>query len=965
MKAFPVYEALKDYFNVTLIHTGQHFDEKMNKVFFEQLNCPKPDINLNLEKKNRAGDLDKKLYIDNEEFLKDKEKVINELKTYEGNLGQLGEIRDKLNEKFQEIKPDMIMVFGDVTSTLAASLTAKNMGIKLVHVESGLRSDDIKMPEEVNRILTDYISDYCFCTEQSGIDNLKNEGIVEDKLFLVGNTLIDTQKKNLNIAMKTKYHKKLKLKEKEYVLITLHRPSNVDNLNKLKEIFDDLIELSKTEKIVYPNHPRTKKNLEKLEYLEKINDNKNIILEEPLGYLEFTCLLTNCKYIITDSGGLQEEATALDIPCFTLRENTERPSTLIKNNGTNQLINRINKIELKKCKGSMNLWDGESSEKIKNILIVFDINIIYDFLLNGDIHVAEKMLNNVLILAKTRHYGEIQLENNFFEKPLDVDNYGKFLFYSFRPFCNLLYSFKKTGCIKYILFLKKQIKYYLINCNEPEHSSKKHANAFRCIMLTFIFNLLKKLNLLEKDMEEDIKNDLVKLSNIIGIYENFEYHDNHGITQTASLLYFGYEFKHNKSINSGIQFLNKIVELIDDDGVLIENSPYYHYYSMVMFFYIDIYLKKKNKKFNSLNKIEKMLEYATYIVKPSGFIPLIGSSLPRKIPYYEKKLLNNIGEYNPEFQFVRTYGKKGKHLKPHKSFPISGFIILRSSNDNYINQTYISFQLTEFRSLHSHLDCMNLIIYSNNNDIVVDSGLYAYTGMHPSAHNFNDFDKNKTYFISSKAHNVVLIDEENQPIKFDEIKIGPHVSNKNYVYQSGIFLYDGKHHERQIFLYGNNLILVRDILKSSEKHNYKQLWHTNNKLKKLDNNNWLMLNDNSVVCKITNLNLNIKSNTRSGFYSKKLNERIENNVLYFEKNSTDFEFLTVFTLGNLLEDILDFNYNNNEIVIKGNKLNMFVNMDVKENNKINLSNGCSKCQKEEKILNTINNNNCKICQKEN
>lgn len=373
MKAFPVYEALKDDFDVTLIHTGQHFDENMNKVFFEQLNCPKPDINLNLEKKIRAGDLDKKLYIDNEEFLKNKEKVINELKTYEGNLGQLGEIRDKLNEKFQEIKPDMIMVFGDVTSTLAASLTAKNMGIKLAHVESGLRSGDIKMPEEVNRILTDYISDYCFCTEQSGIDNLKNEGKDEDKLFLVGNTMIDTQKKFLDIALKTKHYEKLKLKEGEYALTTLHRPSNVDNLDKLKEIFDDLIELSKTEKIVYPIHPRTKKNLEKLEYLKKINDNKNIILEEPLGYLEFTCLMVNCKYLITDSGGLQEESTALNIPCFTLRENTERPCTLIKNNGTNQLIKRISKLELKESKESMDLWDGKSSNRINDELLIIKI----------------------------------------------------------------------------------------------------------------------------------------------------------------------------------------------------------------------------------------------------------------------------------------------------------------------------------------------------------------------------------------------------------------------------------------------------------------------------------------------------------------------------------------------------------------------------------------------------------------
>lgn len=367
MKAFPVYEALKEDFELTLIHTGQHFDAKMSDIFFNQLKFPRPDINLTLEKKTKAGHFDDKLYINNDEYLKNKDKIIQDLMEYNGDLGQLGEIRDKLKIEFDKLGSDLVIVFGDVTSTLAAGLAAKMLDIDIAHIESGLRSGDIKMPEEVNRILIDHISKYYFLTEQSGVDNLKKIEVTEN-VYLVGNTMIDTQKKYLQQALDIKYHKTLDVKSKEYVLITLHRPSNVDDLEKLKEIFDNLDELSKTEKLVYPIHPRTKNNLKKIEYLEKVKANHNIILDEPLGYLEFTCLMANCKYVVTDSGGIQEESTALDIPCFTLRENTERPSTLIENNGTNQLINKISEIELKECKGSMELWDGKTSERIKNIL---------------------------------------------------------------------------------------------------------------------------------------------------------------------------------------------------------------------------------------------------------------------------------------------------------------------------------------------------------------------------------------------------------------------------------------------------------------------------------------------------------------------------------------------------------------------------------------------------------------------
>ena len=368
MKAFPVYESLKNNFELTLIHTGQHFDEKMSQVFFDELGFPKPSIHFDLISKSRAGELDNKLYIENNEYIKNINVVIEDLVKYDGEkLGQLGEIRDKLYNHFEKNKPDLVIVFGDVTSTLSASIACRKLNIDIAHIESGLRSGDLSMPEEINRILTDNMSTYFFITEQAGVDNLKKEGITKN-VFLVGNTMIDTQKKHLDKALNTKYSEKIGVQNGNYILITLHRPSNVDDINKLREIFDDLFDLSKTEKMVYPIHPRTKMNLKKIGYFEKIKENKNIILDEPLGYLEFTCLIANCKYLITDSGGLQEESTALNIPCFTLRDNTERPCTLIKNQGTNQMIKKISDIKIKECNNRMELWDGESSNRINNIL---------------------------------------------------------------------------------------------------------------------------------------------------------------------------------------------------------------------------------------------------------------------------------------------------------------------------------------------------------------------------------------------------------------------------------------------------------------------------------------------------------------------------------------------------------------------------------------------------------------------
>jgi UDP-N-acetylglucosamine 2-epimerase (non-hydrolysing) len=361
IKAFPVYKALNKYFNLKIIHTGQHFDEHMSNIFFQQLNFSKPDIHLNLVSKTRAGSIDDKLYFNNQEYLTDLDNVINDL-TNKNDIGQISEIRDKLINEFTKFKFNLIIVFGDVTSTLGAALAAHKLNIPLAHVESGLRSKDISMPEEVNRIIVDKITDLYFVTEESGIKNLKYEGVT-DNVFYVGNTMIDTQKEYLNKCILSNILNKLGLETKNYVLLTLHRPSNVDDIDKLKDIIDQLNKLDY--KIVYPVHPRTKKNLDRLE-------TTNIHTVEPLGYIDFTCLIYNSKYVITDSGGIQEETTALNIPCFTLRPNTERPSTLIENHGTNQLINNISDINFVECKNSVDLWDGKASiricDVIKNIL---------------------------------------------------------------------------------------------------------------------------------------------------------------------------------------------------------------------------------------------------------------------------------------------------------------------------------------------------------------------------------------------------------------------------------------------------------------------------------------------------------------------------------------------------------------------------------------------------------------------
>jgi UDP-N-acetylglucosamine 2-epimerase (non-hydrolysing) len=282
-----------------------------------------------------------------------------------------------------EERPDVVVVVGDVNSTLACSVIAKKLNIKVAHVEAGLRSGDMSMPEEINRIVTDSISDYLFVTEESGIENLKKEGKNEEEIFFVGNIMIDT----LYYSLKKLEDKKLRKSgvgeplqnsnrhpnANGYAVVTLHRPSNVDDKEKLEDIILALKEISKDMDVYFPMHPRTKKSIEAFKMNNLLND---IEVVPPMSYLEFLALWKDASLVLTDSGGLQEETTALGIPCFTIRENTERPVTIEK--GTNTLVGTSRKTILKtykefkegkRGKGYIpELWDGKTAERILNII---------------------------------------------------------------------------------------------------------------------------------------------------------------------------------------------------------------------------------------------------------------------------------------------------------------------------------------------------------------------------------------------------------------------------------------------------------------------------------------------------------------------------------------------------------------------------------------------------------------------
>ncbi len=335
-------EVAAKYPNITLkiAHTGQHYDATMADVFFQQFNLT-PDYFLNVG----AG---------SQNF-------------------QIADIMLKLEELINaKFKPDLILVVGDVNSTLAGALTANKLNIKLAHVESGLRSFDETMPEEINRILTDKICNLFFVTEVSGLENLKKEGVSNDRIKFVGNTMIDTLVAFSNKIEKADILEKYNLTKQQYILTTLHRPATVDfeeGLKKLIELFENI---TKKYKAVFPIHPRTVANLKKFGLYDRLIQNKNLIITEPLDYFAFQKLIKYSKFIITDSGGIQEESTFLQVPCLTLRNNTERPVTCTEGTNTlvkfniaeiSELISEIENGTYKKGKVPQ-LWDGHATERI-------------------------------------------------------------------------------------------------------------------------------------------------------------------------------------------------------------------------------------------------------------------------------------------------------------------------------------------------------------------------------------------------------------------------------------------------------------------------------------------------------------------------------------------------------------------------------------------------------------------------
>ena len=340
MKAAPLWSAISRVTNFTqiLVHTGQHYDKLMSEIFFKELNMPVPDYNLNVGSSSHAR--------------------------------QTASIMIKFEKLVNELKPDLVAVYGDVNSTVAAAMVCSKLSIPVAHIEAGLRSFDRKMPEEINRLLTDQLADLLFTPSKDGDDNLIKEGISENKIHLVGNVMIDTLVKLLPKAKKPKQFHNFK----QYILVTLHRPSNVDNFESLNSIIQNLEIISRSYPIIFPVHPRTKKIItdNNMNYFNK----ENFYLIDPLGYNEFLGLMKHAFTVITDSGGIQEETTYLGIPCITVRENTERPITISL--GTNQLIG-MNYHKLPElvnnpiCEHTRSnilipLWDGKASYRIAEIL---------------------------------------------------------------------------------------------------------------------------------------------------------------------------------------------------------------------------------------------------------------------------------------------------------------------------------------------------------------------------------------------------------------------------------------------------------------------------------------------------------------------------------------------------------------------------------------------------------------------
>jgi UDP-N-acetylglucosamine 2-epimerase (non-hydrolysing) len=346
MKIAPIHREMSKYpeLNPLLVHTGQHYDEKMSKLFFQDLLLPEPDIYLGIGSGTHTE--------------------------------QSARIMLAFEKVIEKEKPDLVLVVGDVNSTAACSLVAAKMHTKIAHVEAGLRSFDRTMPEEINRMVTDALSDFLFVTEKSGLDNLRNEGIPDKKVFFTGNVMIDSLAFFLEKAKESIILSDLQLNGSSFALVTLHRPSNVDVKENLENLFHTFSVVGKDMKIVFPMHPRTKKMIEKFNLGTYVSSIKNLIITDPIGYLDFMQLMQNARLILTDSGGIQEETTYLGIPCITIRENTERPVTV--EIGTNVMVGPNPDLIIEETekiisgngkKGQIpELWDGKAAERIVKIL---------------------------------------------------------------------------------------------------------------------------------------------------------------------------------------------------------------------------------------------------------------------------------------------------------------------------------------------------------------------------------------------------------------------------------------------------------------------------------------------------------------------------------------------------------------------------------------------------------------------
>ncbi len=343
MKVAPLVRELaaRGCFETCLVHTGQHYDRAMSESFFQELGIPEPDLNLGVGSGSHAQ--------------------------------MTAQVLVEMEKVLEARRPDAVVVVGDVNSTVAASLAAAKLCIPVAHVEAGLRSFDRSMPEEINRLLTDVVSRWLFTTERAGGENLRREGIPEQKIHFVGNVMIDTLRANLARARELDTLERLGLEPGGYAALTLHRPSNVDEREKLVALFEVLEEIHRELPVVFPVHPRTRAAIERL----LGGRGPALLTSEPLGYLDFLRLMCDARFVLTDSGGIQEETTVLGVPCLTLRENTERPDTIAE--GTNTLVGsdpatiraEVRKIQEGAAKGGRvpERWDGRAAARIVDVLV--------------------------------------------------------------------------------------------------------------------------------------------------------------------------------------------------------------------------------------------------------------------------------------------------------------------------------------------------------------------------------------------------------------------------------------------------------------------------------------------------------------------------------------------------------------------------------------------------------------------